>query len=250
MLCPGSPNLIGTFFWHNSEHGTQICTAMNRGSTQLSALLPREELHQTQEFRITFLTPWEHFSSKWDLRVCWYFFPCILQMKQGTKGHVQPQPCQELTQGTDAHTELSERHQISGTMPHSLQVVPSGAAIALPTVFCCCLGSPFLFTAFSFCSTEHSLTQHQIHQNRYWSTALSKRVFKYIKCGFAIHEWLNWHLNMRRKSNEKECHSLASFHEILKVRKYLKKSLSRGRRYTKGVTGWKWNQNTSTDTNK
>lgn len=51
-------------------------------------------------------------------------FPCILQMSQGTQGRVQPLPCQGLTRGTDAHADLSERHRISGTIPHSLQLAP------------------------------------------------------------------------------------------------------------------------------
>lgn len=94
-------------------------------------------------------------------------FPCILQMSQGTQGRVQPLPCQGLTRGTDAHADLSERHRISGTIPHSLQPAPSGAPSALPKAFFCCLGSPFLFRGSSFSDIEHSLAQHQIHQNRH-----------------------------------------------------------------------------------
>lgn len=71
-------------------------------------------------------------------------FPCILQMSQGTQGRVQPLPCQGLTRGTDAHADLSERHRISGTIPHSLQLAPSGASFSLAKSFLLLLGQPLL----------------------------------------------------------------------------------------------------------
>lgn len=59
-----------------------------------------------------------------------------------------------LTPGVpDAHTYLSEKQQtINGKISHPLQVVSYGDDLALPTVFFCCFGIPFLLTTALLCN--------------------------------------------------------------------------------------------------
>lgn len=93
--------LILTFFWHMSGCGglitwIQHSTAANRGNAHLSALVPVDKLHQGQESRMTFISPWEHFSIIWNLSISCYFL-ISFKTNQGTEGYVQHLTCQWLT---------------------------------------------------------------------------------------------------------------------------------------------------------